>query len=200
MSLPSDYTNEISALSREVLKQQPGDILQFCTNFFQRRLESQRAEFLLGQRHSSGAGMAESTFPGSNPFGGTSNTSSSAAPSAAAGGLGGMHSVAEEEEHDFASPTASSFPPNVRGDGNNSASPSSAASPGMNNSNSASNSTFGNFGFTPAAGSRSNPPASASAGAMDQPQSFPSNYNMNRRTSVSAESLAPASADRKSVV
>ena len=66
MSLPPDYSNEISALNREILKAQPSDVLQFCANFFLRRLESQRAEFLLSQQHSSqkGGGMAESTFPG----------------------------------------------------------------------------------------------------------------------------------------
>lgn len=166
MPLPSDYTNEINTLNREVLKDRPSDILQFCANFFQRRLESQRAEFLLSQRHSSQPGMAESNFPGSNPFGATA-------------GASGMHSVAEEEEHDFASPTASSFPPNVR-----------EVSP-TTTTNSAGGGTFGNFAF---GAPRSNPAPSASAGAMDQ-QSLPNNYNMNRRTSVSAESLAPTSAD-----
>ena len=173
MSLPSDYSNEIRSLDRLVLKEKPRDLLQFCANFFHRRLESQRAEFLLSQRHSSQPGMAESNFPGSNPFGNTSTQSA---------GPGGMHSVAEEEEHDFASPTASSFPPNIR---DNSAM----------NSNTSGGGTFGNFGFTPASGTRSSPPPAVSAGAMEQPQSFPNNYNMNRRTSVSAESLAPASAD-----
>lgn len=93
-----------------------------------------------------------------------------------------MHSVAEEDEHDFASPTASSFPPNVRD-----------VSPSATNANSTPGGTFGNFGF---GGARSNPP-NTNAGMMDQ-QSFPNNYNMNRRTSVSAESLAPASADDSS--
>ncbi|KAK3719218.1 hypothetical protein LTR37_004437 [Vermiconidia calcicola] len=176
MSLPSDYSNEIRALDREVSKNQPRDILQFCANFFQRRLESQRAEFLLSQRHSSQPGMAESNFPGSNPFGNT------------AGGPGGMHSVAEEDEHDFASPTASSFPPNVRDNsGRNMNSNSSGGSGGGG--------VFGNFGFTPASGTPSSPPPSVSAGAMEQPESFPNNYNMNRRTSVSAESLVPTAGD-----
>ncbi|KAK4503496.1 hypothetical protein PRZ48_004411 [Zasmidium cellare] len=180
MSLPSDYTNEIAALNREILKRPSGDILQTCFNFFARRLESQRAEFLLSQRHSSQPGMAESNFPGNNPFGATS-TAPNQQPA--------MHSVAEEEEHDFQSPTASSFPPNVRGD----ASPGTVhASP---NSNSTPGGTFGNFGFGPASSNRTNPPASVTAGAMAQQDSFPNNYNMNRRTSVSAESLAPASAD-----
>lgn len=191
MSLPSDYTNEISTLNREVLKNAPKDILQFCANFFQRRLESQRAEFLLGQRHSTQPGMAESSFPGNNPFGTTSN-----APGQAAGA---MHSVAEEEEHDFASPTAASFAPHVRDP--SSPSPRAPAAAPTDPSSDSSNTfgSFGNFGFGSAIASRSgDPPAAATAGAMDHPQSFPSNYNMNRRTSVSAESLAPASADDQS--
>ncbi|KAF2805197.1 camp-binding domain-like protein [Mytilinidion resinicola] len=170
MSLPPDYSNEISALNREILKHSPQDVLQFCANFFQRRLESQRAEFLLSQHHSTqGGGMAESTFPGSNPFG-----------SSPSGGLStaGMHRLEEEEENDtVASPTAQSFPRSTD------AAPSSGESP------------FGNFGGfqsqanSRAAASKSQPPSSL---PMD-PQSFPSNYNMNRRTSVSAESLNPTS-------
>jgi len=201
MSLPSDYQNEISALNREVQRQQPRDILQFCANFFHRRLESQRAEFLLSQQHSSAAGTAETSFPGSNPFGTSSTNTTTAALPSQTGSIGGMHSVAEEEEHDFASPTASSFPPDARADPSVApTSPTSAptmdrggsGSGGAGNTNSG---TFGNFDFSPASGSRSIPPASVSAGAMEQPTSFPTNYNMNRRTSVSAESLAPAAAD-----
>jgi cAMP-dependent protein kinase regulator len=171
MSLPSDYTNEINALNREILKHNPHDILQFCANFFQRRLESQRAEFLLSQRHSSQSGMAELN----NPFGAPSQQPATQQQV-------GMHSVAEEEEHDFASPTAHSFPPNVHD-----MTPSTApVLPGGN---------FGNFGF---GANRSNPSQSPSApppGANTDPQPLPNNYNMNRRTSVSAESLAPTGSD-----
>jgi cAMP-dependent protein kinase regulator len=161
MSLPSDYLNEISALNREVLNHDPKDVLQFCANFFLRRLESQRAEFLLSHQHSSHKGaQAESTFPGSNPFG--------SSPAA-----GRMHHIDEEEENDkIASPTAATFAPNVMD-----AQPAAAGED-----------TFGNFaGFAASAkANRSQPPSS-------DPQTFPSNYNMNRRTSVSAESLNPAS-------
>ncbi|PNS19137.1 cAMP-dependent protein kinase regulatory subunit [Sphaceloma murrayae] len=172
MSLPPTYTHEIQSLEREVLKQNPQDVLQFCADHFQRRLASQRVEALLGQQHSSktGSGMAEHSFPGGNPFsaGGTNNVNSN------------MSRLEEEEEHDvFASPTSSHFPPAARD--NTGGAATSAAS-----------GTFGNFGFTPGQGSRDEPPPSASAGAMDAPQSFPSNYNLNRRTSVSAESLAPS--------
>ncbi|OCK81943.1 camp-dependent protein kinase-like protein regulatory subunit [Lepidopterella palustris CBS 459.81] len=174
MSLPPDYSNEISALNRQILKHQPSDVLQFCSNFFLRRLESQRAEFLLSQHHSSqkGGGMAESTFPGNNPFG--SSTSGGAITS-------GMHRLVEEEENDtIASPTASSFPRNM-----DSTQPSTSGQ-----------SSFGNFGGFQAAtnkrteGLKSQPPSSMNA--IDA-QSFPNNYNMNRRTSVSAESLNPTS-------
>jgi cAMP-dependent protein kinase regulator len=164
MSLPSDYLNEISALNRQVLDQNPHDILQFCANFFLRRLESQRAEFLLSPQHSSPQrGQAETTFPGSNPFG--------SSPSS-----GHMRHIDEEEETDnVASPTASSFAPNVMDNGQ---------------THPAGEDTFGNFaGFAASAkANRSQPPSSSPA----DPQTFPSNYNLNRRTSVSAESLNPA--------
>ncbi|KAF2762479.1 camp-dependent protein kinase A regulatory subunit [Pseudovirgaria hyperparasitica] len=118
--LPSDFANELSALTREYLRSLPTDHLQFCANYFQKRLQSQRAEFVLAQQLSStnAGAMATTNFPGSNPFGSSpSNTA--------------MHALQEEDETDqMTSPTAS----------------------------------------------------------------FPSNYNLNRRTSVSAESLNPTSA------
>lgn len=171
MSLPPDYSNEISALNREILKAQPSDVLQFCANFFLRRLESQRAEFLLSQQHSSqkGGGMAESTFPGNNPFG--TSPSSGIITS-------GMHRLEEEEENDtIASPTASSFP-RVNMD--------------SSQTNKSGESSFGNFSGFQTSTNRSQGLKSQPPSAMDS-QSFPSNYNMNRRTSVSAESLNPTS-------
>jgi len=181
MSLPPTLTHEIASLEREVLKSNPSDVIQFCAEYFQRRLASQRAEFLLSQQHStkSGSGMAESTFPGSNPF--SANTTASAGND---NNNNNMSRLEEEEEHDhFASPTSSNFPRHVRDD------------VGPGDTTGTSSSPFGNFNFAPTSGTRSNPPPSASSGAMDAPQSFPTNYNLNRRTSVSAESLAPSSTD-----
>lgn len=174
MSLPPDYSNEINALDREVLKAQPADVLQFCANFFHSRLESQRREFLLSRQHSS-PGMAASNFPGGNPFGSPSH--------------GGMQRVEEEDENDpVASPTApSAARSNVADDAATSAQPGGGSSFGG----------FGNFGgFGAAMGSAAHEPEAtrpAATSGMEQPQSFPNNYNMNRRTSVSAESLNPAS-------
>jgi len=108
-----------------------------------------------------------------------------------------MRPVAEEEEHDLASPTQTSFPLNIRSQAplnDNSRSPFASTGPEDRGS------TFGNFGFGgPAASSASSsrlgsPPP---AGAMES-SSFPNNYNLGRRTSVSAESLAPASAEDSS--
>lgn len=197
-TLPSDYSHEIAGLEREVLKHKPTDVLQFCANHFQRRLESQRAEVLLAQQHSTslkGPATAESTFPGTNPF--QQNP------------LGPMQRLEEEEEETdtFASPTQSNFPSGAMnfgaspfGAGASASSPFAAASASPFAAPS-SNSTFGNFNFSsPSASSnRGPPPPSASSGAatgsMDAPQTFPNNYNMNRRTSVSAESMNPSGAD-----
>lgn len=179
MSLPPNYAHEISSLDREILKQQPSDVLQFCADFFQRRLASQRAESLLSHHHKSGAAgtaMAESTFPGSNPFSHNNNNNASMP-----GGVNMSRLQEEDESETLASPTAQGFAYATKND--------SAVS-------SATSATFGNFGFSPAATSRNMPPQAASANAnnpsKDGSQSFPTNYNLNRRTSVSAESLAPS--------
>jgi cAMP-dependent protein kinase regulator len=124
MSLPPDYSNEISALDREILKHKPQDILQFCANFFNRRLESQRTEALLSQQHSSPQGRAESSFPGNNPFG--------TSPSGGGFAKSPMQRLEEEEENDtMTSPTASSF---------------AAVDFGKPRSNDSGESAFGNFG------------------------------------------------------
>jgi len=171
MSLPPDYSNEISALDREILKHKPQDILQFCANFFNRRLESQRTEALLSQQHSSPQGRAESSFPGNNPFG--------TSPSGGGFAKGPMQRLEEEEENDtMTSPTASSF---------------AAVDFGKPRSNNDSGEGgFGNFGGF---GGSSKNQITQMPPIAGEGQNIPSNYNTNRRTSVSAESLNPASSD-----
>ncbi|KAI4153160.1 MAG: hypothetical protein L6R39_001648 [Caloplaca ligustica] len=121
--------------------------------------------------------MAESTFPGTNPFGGGGFASTQR------GSSGNIHDVAEEDEN-TADPI-SQVPA-----GNDAASPFS----GSNN----------NFSFGQNASSGPQPPSAfrlgvnegggGGAGGGGQ-QGFPSNYSMARRTSVSAESLNPSAAD-----
>ena len=181
MSLPHTYTNELDSLNREILKSQPTDILQFCANFFNKRLESQRTEHLLLSAHHaprsgvSGMMAAESKFPGNNPFGGGGfgNTMSG----------GAMSNLREEDESGSVhSPTGSSFPQNT----SSTAPTSGAPFGGLGNGNNS-------FSFGP---SSNNAPQSSSGFIPPQgvAESFPNNYSMGRRTSVSAESLNPTSA------
>ena len=110
--------------------------------------------------------MAESTFPGTNPFGGGGSFNPTAARA------GNMQNVNEEDESDtLASPTntASTTAP-------------SSGSPFHSSSNFSFNASSGNTG----------PPSALRPPGADE-QGFPNNYNMNRRTSVSAESLTPTS-------
>jgi cAMP-dependent protein kinase regulator len=187
-ALPQSYQNEINALNREILKQEPKDILQFCANFFNRRLESQRTEFLLGQGGGSKAGgnkMAESAFPGTNPFGNGNQF----------GGTNrGVTSIEEEEESDpVASPTDSNFKSAKSGAGESAGSPFASASPF------GAAAAGGAFGTTWSPGQGDSNGNMPDEGASGPPSSFrpmsndslPANYAVGRRTSVSAESMTP---------
>ncbi|KAI9798722.1 MAG: hypothetical protein M1825_005004 [Sarcosagium campestre] len=168
MSLPPTYLNELNNLNREVLRSKPADILQFCANFFNHRLESQRTEFLLTVGHPSlprkKSRMSESTFPGfagasSNPFGAGTGGGFGAGST---GASGNMHQLMEEEESDpTASPTATNFGQSAFSSDNG-----------------------------PTSVPTSQPPTSFNAAAVST-EGFPSNYSMGRRTSVSAESMNP---------
>ena len=195
MSHSTVLQNELNALNREFEKAQPDDILQFCANFFARRLESQRQEFLLHHKSSGGTketNMASSAFPGTSTFGSSNvfNTSNRKNP----------HAIEEEEEDNdpVGSPTSS----NVR---NARAGDNAPASNSPFNSNS---SPFGasGFGFSSpfGGGADSNGnvpdegasgPPSGFPGAGGGAQSMPNNYAVGRRTSVSAESLQPNSGE-----
>jgi len=109
--------------------------------------------------------MAESTFPGTNPFGGGGSFNPSTARSS------NMQNVNEEEEErdTITSPT-------------NTASAAAPGSPFDSTSNFSFSATSANTG----------PPSSFRPPGPEE-QGFPNNYNMTRRTSVSAESLTPTS-------
>ena len=161
MSLPSAYLKEIESLNREVLKTAPTDILQFCANYFNRRLESERAQFLWTATKD--PKMSGSTFPGrlgtnANPFGDGISAGKDQMSS------GTISKVVEEEENDtITSPTTPSFAFTKGG-----------------------SSTFGGpFGGD---ASGDGPPSSFKPTSSE---GFPAHYGMGRRTSVSAESLNP---------
>jgi cAMP-dependent protein kinase regulator len=166
MSLPSAFLDEIESLNREAVKTAPTDILQFCANYFNRRLESERAQFLLST--SQHPNMSGSTFPGrlgtnSNPFGGDGSGVGNEQMTS-----GAISKVMEEEENDtITSPTTPSFAFTKGGA-----------------------STFGGPFGGPFGGDASGdgPPSSFKA---TNSEGFPAHYGMGRRTSVSAESLNP---------
>ncbi|MCJ1453353.1 hypothetical protein MMC28_003700 [Mycoblastus sanguinarius] len=111
--------------------------------------------------------MAESSFPGSNPFGGGTFNQPRA---------GSMQNVHEEDEADtITSPTNTNT--------NTSTAPQS--SPFGANADS--------FNFNPSSSSGGSAPPSSFRPVGSDDQGFPNNYNMTRRTSVSAESLTPTS-------
>lgn len=209
MSFPTPYSDEIEALNREIIRVNPVDVLQFCANYFNRRLETQRAEFTASSR---APGFSSATFGGVS-----SSTSYVSGESHFPSGLGlgvGLdgsrdspfshnpfsNTIAEEDEDIGQSPTTPSFRPNtlVSPDPLNtgflSASPTFlSTSPNLGQSLFTQRPRFG-FG-------NDQPPQAHSAGSSLHPNSsflstsngdFPSNYNMSRRTSVSAESLIPS--------
>lgn len=166
MSLPSAYLAEIESLNKEVLKTQPSDVLQYCASYFQRRLEAERAQFLLSAVPPRDIKMSGSTFPGRlgtnvNPFGGDSTSTGEQNSS------GIISKVMEEDENDtVTSPTTPNF-----GFGK-------AGGPVFG----------GSFGGGDGA---SGPPSSFKPASSE---GFPAHYGMGRRTSVSAESLNPTAA------
>ncbi len=59
MSLPASYSSILSELNREVTKSQPSDVLQFCANWFQTKLEAER----VASRSSGDQQMKDTTPP-----------------------------------------------------------------------------------------------------------------------------------------
>lgn len=55
--LPAEYTSLLNDLNRTIYREKPRDVLQFCANWFNKRLEEQRTELM---HHSS---LDPRTFP-----------------------------------------------------------------------------------------------------------------------------------------
>lgn len=162
MSLPPSYLHEIKALDREIINASPNDILQFCANFFNRRLEAQRASLLPKVQKAPGK-MAGSTFPGRlgvghNPFGNDMSVETTEQSTS-------MRQLDEEDENDtITSPTTAHFTGGADGQFVD---------------------YFGGDGV------KDGPPSASRTGLLSPQDGFPNNYGMGRRVSVSAESLNP---------
>ncbi|ORY68714.1 protein kinase A regulatory subunit [Pseudomassariella vexata] len=170
MSLPSAYQKEIQGLESQIRLENPPDILQFCSDYFLRRLADERKQHITTTRknptlQTGNMSMSGTTFTSpfaanSNPFGGDGRRSERAtSPSPA------LLNVVEEDENDaVTSPTTPSF--------------------GKTNSP--------NGGFrVPFSGDASADGPPSSLRGPPNPDSYPPQYNFGRRTSVSAESLKP---------
>lgn len=171
---------EINILEREVARSQPKDILQFCANHFSRRLEAQRSEFLLKEQSTYNP-FKMSVISGVDRFPGTLGGLDGSRD----GHRGASESIREETEEEMSSSPRSSIFKNTFASGPETRTPITPHSP-------FSPRVVANpFSFDPGAGgTRGNTLSPNSAFGHDMPQ----NFNMNRRTSVSAESLMPSAA------
>lgn len=136
--------------------------------------------------------MAQSTFPGNNPFLKLDNKS---------GNSPGFQKISEDDEYEVTSPTDATF----RGANSGSAGSSSgrAFSGGSGFGQSGEGIQFGrspfgddNWGSEGSGGQPGQSDPSRPTAAANQ--GFPNNYALGRRTSVSAESLNPSSAGAES--
>ncbi|ODQ50330.1 camp-dependent protein kinase regulatory subunit [Saitoella complicata NRRL Y-17804] len=140
MTIPTEYANILNELNREVLRSQPADVLQFCSDFFLRKLGQQRKDMLSAMQRE--VGHTSTGAPTTTTTTTTTATSSTA-----------------------------TFPP-------------SATMQQRPHDDQSGHSTFPGTSF----------PGHASSGPSDH-QSYPAGYNLNRRTSVSAESMVPQADD-----
>jgi cAMP-dependent protein kinase regulator len=165
---PSLLDPLISALrARFLVDPRPDDPLQFCADFFNARLASERAH-VAASAHPAASASASARRPAKRSAPGMSSAA--------------IHSLAEEDE-----PTAPGAPPP----------PPSTSLPvrPKHAAMASSDAPFANFvGFNPSG----RPSAPAPGLSTDDHPPVPSNYNLNRRTSVSAESLTPTSASQDS--
>ncbi|KIW69237.1 hypothetical protein, variant [Phialophora macrospora] len=164
-SLPASHQAIIDTLVKDLQQAKPEDPLQYCANYFNRRLEFERASYKSAKSSSvasTNGKMADTAGPFDNR-----------SPFAA------KNSIQEEDEErdTFGSPTNATFknPDSGR-------SPFGGSGFGAAAGAAAGGSLFGNW-----LGNQ------ASEDTSQQAQPLPNNYAAGRRTSVSAESMQPDS-------
>ncbi|KAI1819559.1 camp-dependent protein kinase regulatory subunit [Xylaria intraflava] len=135
MALPSTYKKEIENLSSRIRLENPFDILQFCSDYFLRRLREERIDHFIhtpSQSHCLGA-MTGAAFK--SPFAANSNPFGVDAPRLRTSPSGPLLHVVEEDENDtVTSPTTGSGGVNGAfrgplGDGSSDGPPSSVRTP-----------------------------------------------------------------------
>ncbi|KAL7623154.1 hypothetical protein AAE478_006835 [Parahypoxylon ruwenzoriense] len=167
MPLPAAYQREIETLENRIRFENPPDILQFCSDYFLRRLADERAAYFTRGASSDQSTGAMSGTAFTSPFAANTNPfgNNEGKPEAGNGQSGDLLNVIEEDENDtLTSPTTPSFST-------------------FNTSGASFRGPFGNDG------SVEGPPSSMRT--LQNPDNYPAQYNFGRRTSVSAESLKP---------
>ncbi|KAK6196663.1 BAR adaptor protein Hob1 [Pestalotiopsis sp. IQ-011] len=102
MYLPCTYRYERQALEEEILSKNPGDILQFCANYFLKRLEVERTQNVSSCFPGKMSTFSSPFAANSNPFGADGKKNEAPA--------GALLNVVEEDETDtITSPTSPSF-------------------------------------------------------------------------------------------
>ncbi|KIV81856.1 hypothetical protein PV11_04007 [Exophiala sideris] len=164
MSLPASYQDLVDALTKDLLNAKPDDPIQYCANFFNRKLESERATSKAPTTKSNGK-MADTAgpFDNRNPF-------------------AAKNSIQEEdEEHDtFGSPTDPTFKSRDTG-----RSPFGGSGFGAAAGGGAAGGLFGNWLGTQGT------EGETEQQHPEQTEQVQGKYAAGRRTSVSAESMQP---------
>ncbi|KAG0094199.1 hypothetical protein BGZ93_007492 [Podila epicladia] len=98
-SMPQAYAEILNDLNQKVISAQPQDVLQFCANYFNQKLEEQRARFLATARTSSQPNREIPQFlPASTPT--VSVTSPHVASAATPAASSPDHSMGSESENE----------------------------------------------------------------------------------------------------
>ncbi|KAI0479913.1 camp-dependent protein kinase regulatory subunit [Xylaria cf. heliscus] len=163
MILPNAYKKEIENLNNLIRHQNPCDILQFCSDYFLRRLAEERIAYRIHySTHYSSQSQYQYTMAGTtftSPFAANSNPFGSDGAKLQTQSVPLLNVVEEDENDTVTSPTTGSFV---------------------------------NGGFrVPFGGDGSSDGPPSAIRTPPNPDSYPAQYNFGRRTSVSAESLKP---------
>ncbi|ODQ67544.1 camp-dependent protein kinase regulatory subunit [Nadsonia fulvescens var. elongata DSM 6958] len=170
MSSSSDFTADLAYLDREIKTKQPQDIIQFCANYFNNKLEQQRKEVL--------SRLTSSPPSSSSPNSSLVLTPTQTAPTR--GDSPGPHA---------GSANVNTFQPSYTN--------SPASNPASSSSTPSSGPSFFkdpnyNSSLDPNITTTSHVISSSNAGSA----LFPRNFDANRRVSVSAESMNPHTLSR----
>jgi cAMP-dependent protein kinase regulator len=174
-------TEELGQLQKEIISKNPSDVLQFCANYFNSKLQSQRSQLWSQQLKAKAAGI--NLFPAADSINGFGAVSSDRQPSFKSPfSDNGPHSNHSDDPHSKPAHNEESGSPSGPADPQASAVPAGLF---KNNFNVKTPSTSKNLqDIDPSAPSSAPKPAKLSS-------KIPIAFNANRRTSVSAEAMNP---------